>query len=137
MKAAGSQASGLGFLAFSGAPVLPSGGRGGRRLHSGSATKSNIDTRPTLKLKCQVHLASLSFQTWTLAVRQPTHYLPDINLLVPADARRFYGGHQQAVFNRSLIPPTSQPINQRFNSPTHSGISWTKKMGSACFYISG
>lgn len=68
------------------------------RVHCSSAIKSNDDALPMLTLKCElVHLASVSFQIWTLAVKHPVHRLPDVNALMPADAS---GKNQHEETNR-------------------------------------
>lgn len=49
------------------------------RVHFSSAFKPNHDAEPVLKSRCQVHLASVSVQISTLAVKHSPHYLPDID----------------------------------------------------------
>lgn len=118
MKVADSQASGQGFLAFSRALVLAGGSRGG--VHSSSAIKSNNDTQPMSKLKCQVHLASVSFQIWTLAVKHPTHYLPDINILVTLP--EFYEEtNRLSLADHLSCPPASRSISNLIPQLTQSG----------------
>lgn len=130
---------GAGFL---GERALSPGGR----VHFSSAFKPNHDAEPVLEVEVSRSFGmSVSVQISTLAVKHSPHYLPDIDVLgvlAPADVPRILQENQPAVFNRSLIPPASWPINQQFNSPNplsqaELAACRTRQVGSACFPIKG